>query len=98
MHPNVLRGLVAIAVLGILVVGAIPLLILMDLSSDGTGWGLCEQGLDSCRVGGFSGARLAGLLLAGLFGLAALLRFIVWIAGKTGRRDVPTTNSEFFIP
>ena len=51
MNPNVLRGLVVFAVLAILVVSAIPLLILLDLAGDGTGWGLCDEGLDSCRVG-----------------------------------------------
>ncbi|MEE9472774.1 MAG: hypothetical protein V3V82_02190 [Acidimicrobiia bacterium] len=99
MHPNVLRGLVALAVLAILAVSAIPLLILLDLSGNGTGWGLCEAGLDTCRVGPFRGARLAALLLTVLFAMAGLLRFIVWIASRSARRNtVPASTTDFFIP
>lgn len=99
MSPNVLRGLVVVAVLAILVVSAIPLLILLDLAGDGSGWGLCEDGLDTCRVGPFSGGRLAAILLGVLFGMAALLRFIVWIASRSAeRKAVPSSTADFFIP
>ncbi len=99
MRPSVLRALVVLAVLAILVVSAIPLLILLDLSSDGTGWGLCDEGLDTCRVGPFSGARLAAVLLVLLFAMAALLRFVVWIASRSSQRNaVPSSTTDFFIP
>ena len=102
MHPYVVRALVGFAVIIILAIGAVPLLILLDLSGGGTGWGMCEDGLDSCRVGGFRGGRLAGLLLVGLFAIMALLRFIVWVANRTAvrkrRAATPTTNTDFFIP
>ena len=99
MQPNVLRGLVVFAVLAILVVSAIPLLILLDLAGDGTGWGLCEVGLDTCRVGPFSGARLAAALLGVLFAMAGLLRFIVWLASRSAQRhDIPKSSTDFFIP
>lgn len=100
MHPNVVRALVVVAVLAILAVGAVPLLILLDLSGDGTGWGLCEAGLDSCRVGNFRGARLALVLLVVLLALATLLRFIVWVAGSPGRRHQPDGHQgdDLFIP
>jgi len=100
MHPNVVRALVVVAVLAILAVGAVPLLILMDLSGDGTGWGLCEAGLDSCRVGNFRGARLALVLVLVLLALAALLRFIVWVAGNPGRRRQSSnyTRDDIYIP
>ena len=99
MRPNVLRGLVIIAVLAILVVAAVPLLILLDLAGDGSGWGLCEQGLDTCRVGPFSGPRLAALLLVLLFSMAGLLRFIVWLAARSAQSNViPSSTTDFFIP
>ncbi|MDH3606130.1 MAG: hypothetical protein OER12_03955 [Acidimicrobiia bacterium] len=101
MHPNVVRALVVVAVLAILAVGAVPLLILMDLSGDGTGWGLCEAGLDSCRVGNFRGARLALVLVLVLLALATLLRFVVWVAGNPGRRNREATRysrDDIFIP
>ena len=100
MHPYAVKALVLVAALAILVVASVPLLILLDLSGDGTGWGVCESGLDSCRVGNFRGARLAVILLAVLVALTALLRFIVWIAGTPGRRQQPTRYSrdDIFIP
>jgi hypothetical protein len=101
MHPLVVRGLVLIAVIAILAVGSVPLLILLDLSNGGTGWGLCELGIDSCRVGNFRGPRLAMVLMGVLLALAALLRFIVWVAGLPGRssRSQATySRDDIFIP
>ena len=102
MHPYVVRALVGVAVILILAIAAVPLLILLDLSGGGTGWGVCEDGLDSCRVGGFRGGRRAALLMVGLFVIMALLRFVVWIASRSADRKrraaVPSTNTDFFIP
>lgn len=99
MHPNAVRALVLVAVVAILAVAAVPLLILLDLSDGGTGWGLCEQGIDSCRVGNFRGPRLAMVLMSVLLAIAALLRFIVWVAGLPGRRtNIPTGRDDIYIP
>ncbi len=99
MHPNAVRALVVVAILAILAVAAVPLMILLDLSGDGTGWGLCEAGIDSCRVGNFRGARLAVVLLLVLLALASLLRFIVWVSGLPGRRSHrPVHRDDIFIP
>jgi len=100
MHPNAVRALVLVAVLAILAVAAVPLLILLDLSGGGTGWGICPDGLDSCRVAYFRGPRLALVLLLVLIALAALLRFVVWAAGIPGRRRSPSRyrRDDIFIP
>ncbi|MCP4251288.1 MAG: hypothetical protein GY778_29985 [bacterium] len=100
MQPLAVKALVLVAILAILAVASIPLFILLDLSGDGTGFGVCENGLDSCRVGNFRGPRLALLLLGVLMALAALLRFIVWVSGLPGRRQQPTRYSrdDIFIP
>jgi hypothetical protein len=101
MHPHVVRGLVLLAVIAMLAVGAVPLLILLDLSDGGTGWGICEQGIDSCRVANFRGPRLAMVLLGVLLALAALLRFIVWVAGLPGRESRGQSSyprDDIFIP
>lgn len=102
MHPYVVRALVGVAVILILSIAAVPMLILLDLSGGGTGWGVCENGLDSCRVGGFRGGRLAVLLMLALFAIMALLRFVVWLASRSAKRkqrgSVPTTSTDFFIP
>lgn len=101
MHPNVVRALVLVAVVAILAVAAVPLLILLDLSGGGTGWGICEAGIDSCRVGNFRGPRLAIVLMTVLLAIAALLRFIVWVAGLPGRREQRPgvySSDDIFIP
>ena len=101
MHPNVVRALVLVAVVAILAVAAVPLLILLDLSGGGTGWGICDSGIDSCRVGNFRGPRLAIVLMSVLLAIAGLLRFIVWVAGLPGRRERrPSVYSsdDIFIP
>jgi hypothetical protein len=101
MHPNAVKALVVVATLAILAVAAVPLVILLDLTGDGTGWGVCPNGLDSCRVGNFRGPRLAVVLLAVLLSLAALLRFIVWVAGLPGRRNQAASRysrDDLFIP
>lgn len=88
-----------VTVVAILAVGAIPLLILLDLTGGGTGWGICEEGIDSCRVGNFSGPRLAFVLMSVLLGLGALVRFVVWLAGLAGRsRAAGMSRDDIYIP
>jgi len=101
MHPNAVKALVVVAILAILAVAAVPLIILLDLTGDGTGWGVCPSGLDSCRVANLRGPRLAMVLLAVLLSLAAILRFIVWVAGLPGRRNQAASRynrDDIFIP
>ncbi len=70
-------------VLGILLVVAaaiavVPALVMFDLVSGGTGWGLCETGLGSCAMGYFDGPELFAVLTLALFvvlaGTAACVR------------------------
>lgn len=101
MHPNAVKALVLVAILAILAVAAVPMVILLDLTGDGTGWGMCEGGISSCRVGNFRGPRLAMMLMLVLIALAALLRFIVWVAGLSGRRSRQTSRysgDDIYIP
>lgn len=93
MNPWSLRIVVVSIVLAIVAVGAIPLVILLDLTNGGTGWGLCEDGLGSCRVGAFSGLRLGGILVVVIFMLLAFLRAIVFIAGRLSHpQDLDPTD------
>ncbi|MDH3538582.1 MAG: hypothetical protein OEP52_01185 [Acidimicrobiia bacterium] len=101
MHPSAVKALVTVAILAIIAVAAVPLVILLDLTGDGTGWGVCPAGLDSCRVGNFRGPRLAVVLLSVLLALAAILRFIVWVAGLPGRHREAASRyrrDDIFIP
>ena len=66
-------GAVVIAIVG---AAATPLLVLRDLSSGGTGWGLCDGGVGACDKSYFSAFEIvAGLILvlAVLLGVLAIL-------------------------
>ena len=68
-------GFVVLAMVG---VAATPLLVLRDLSSGGSGLGLCEGGVGACENSYFSGFEIVAGLTVALFvllaGLAVLLR------------------------
>jgi hypothetical protein len=59
-----------VAVLGVAVV---PLFVLMDLNESGDGWGLCPDGLESCRTSYFDGVELLAMLALLLFILVGLI-------------------------
>jgi len=58
--------------LGVLVAVAaatvvVPILVLADLAGDGSGWGMCPDGLFACSTSYFAGPELMIVLLAVLF-------------------------------
>ncbi|MEX2323440.1 MAG: hypothetical protein WEA29_06675 [Acidimicrobiia bacterium] len=61
-------------------VALLPLVVLLDLAGGGTGMGLCEGGLASCRTSYFDGPELLGILVLVLLLLGAVLRTLlkVW--------------------
>ncbi len=74
-----LRGVMPLRILiGVLIVAAVgvamvPLVVLLDLHEGGTGWGLCDAGVEGCSNSYFAGFEmLAGLAIA----LAAILALI----------------------
>jgi hypothetical protein len=87
MNPNALRPVVAALILAIVVVGAIPLLVLLDLAAGGDGYGICPRGLTSCRISYATGPELATGLILLLFGLLASLRIVLTLVRKTERRE-----------
>jgi hypothetical protein len=64
----------------------VPLLVLLDLASGGTGYGLCGDGLTDCATGYASGPELAVGLALLLFGLIATLRVMMRIVRRMERR------------
>lgn len=68
-----IRGILFLAAMAVAVV---PLLLLLDLSSGGTGYGLCPRGLTGCDTPYTAGPELAAGLGVVLFVLAAGVRFI----------------------
>lgn len=82
-----LAGLLFVA----LGVGAIPLLVLVSLAGGGTGYGLCPNGVGSCRLGYLSPVELSVWLVGGLFVLVALIHIIriVWRRIDGGQSSLP---------
>jgi len=60
----VLMGLLLLAVAAIAV---IPMLIVLVLSTGGTGWGLCPEGMSACESSYFAGPELIAILALALF-------------------------------
>lgn len=77
-----LRVFIALAIVAIVAISAIPLLVVFDLVGGGDGWGLCPDGLSSCRTSYFDGPELAAVLTLLVFGLLLLVR----IAQRAQRR------------
>ena len=78
----ILRVLMGLLVLAVAAIAAIPLLLVLDLSNDGTGWGLCPDGMSSCSTSYFAGFEIIGVLaltmFVGLALIAACARLIRW--------------------
>lgn len=58
----------------IVVIAMVPLLVLRNLNSGGTGWGLCADGLGACSNSYFAGFELVAGLLFALLVVVVLLR------------------------
>ena len=87
---RVLIGLLIAAIIGI---ALIPLFILLDLRSGGTGWGLCAEGFGACRTSYFAGFELiAGLLavmLALVLAIGLLIRLLRILRERQSTRGLP---------
>jgi hypothetical protein len=70
---KMIRGLLFVAAM---LVAIVPLIVLLDLSSGGTGYGLCPRGLAGCDTPYTAGPELAAGLGIGLFILAGGVRVI----------------------
>lgn len=82
-----LRLVVAVLVLGAVAVAVIPLLVLVDLSSGGTGYGLCPNGLDACSLAYSRPIELSMYLALGLFAFVAFIRGAVKVYQLVEERD-----------
>jgi hypothetical protein len=58
-------------------VALLPLVVLLDLAGGGTGLGLCEGGLASCRTSYFDGPELLGIMVLVLLLLSVVLRTLL---------------------
>jgi uncharacterized membrane protein len=71
-----LRVLFVILVLAILAVASVPLFVVSDLVAGGDGYGLCRDGLTSCRTSYFDAPELAAGIVGLIFVLVAGLRIV----------------------
>lgn len=71
---TLIRVVIGILIAAIVAVTLLPLLVLLDLVGGGNGWGLCPDGLSSCRTSYFDGPELAAGLLIIVFILLFVLR------------------------
>lgn len=77
-----LRLIVAVLLLGAFAVAVIPLLVLLDLASGGTGYGLCPAGIRSCAFGYLRPVELVAWLALSLFAFVAAIRAVVRISSR----------------
>jgi len=71
-----IRVIIGILIAAIVAITLLPMLVLLDLVGGGDGWGICPDGLTSCRTSYFSGPELA----VGLMLLLFLLMFVLRLA------------------
>ncbi len=87
---RVLAGSLATVAAAVVIV---PILVLVDLTSGGTGLGLCPAGLMACSNGYFTGPELFGLLTSALFvvggALAVTLRILRSVERRGDRLSAP---------
>ena len=73
----VLRVVIGLLVAAIVAVAIVPALVIMDLNSGGTGWGLCPDGIAECRNSYFAGFELIALGALVLFVLLGFIRVAI---------------------
>ena len=61
---------------------AFPIFVLIDLLSDGSGYGLCPGGLELCDKPYSTAAEFAVLLTIALFGMVMLIRLLMRLARR----------------
>lgn len=71
-------------------VALIPLYVLLDLRSGGSGWGLCAEGFGRCRTSYFTGFELVAVLLAVLMALVLTIGGLVHLLRYLRRRSART--------
>lgn len=83
-------GALIAAIVGI---ALIPLFVLLDLRSGGTGWGLCGDGFGACRISYFTGfelvAAILGVLMLLVLAIGLLVRLLRFLRDRRTARGLP---------
>jgi hypothetical protein len=83
---RILVLLLALIALGILLV---PVLVLVDLVSGGTGYGLCAGGIENCQLPYSAGAEMLILLSIALFAVLMVIRGLMRLARRLQAQTRP---------
>lgn len=68
--------IVTLSAIGV-AIAAVPILVMIDLLGDGTGFGLCPDGLQACVKPFSTGPEFAMILTVGLFGVILAIRILI---------------------
>lgn len=77
-----LRMVVYILMAAAILIGLVPLLVLLSLVEGGTGFGLCPDGITSCRNPFTAAPELTATLTVALFAVVAVIRVMMRMARK----------------
>lgn len=81
-------GILIVVVAALLVaVTLLPMIVLLDLAGGGTGLGICEGGLGSCRTSYFDAPELAGILVVVILLLALVMRALLGLRDAVDEHD-----------
>lgn len=83
---RILVLLLALIALGMLLV---PVLVLVNLVSGGTGYGLCSGGIENCNLPYSAGAELLILLSIALFAVLMVIRWLMRLARRLQAQTRP---------
>ena len=85
--------LIGVLLLAIMAVAAIPLLVLIDLSGGGSGFGMCPDGIAACATGLTAGPEFGLILVGVLFALVATVRVLLRMARRMDRQQRTVVSS-----
>jgi hypothetical protein len=77
-----IRVVVFVLALTAVMIAVVPIVVMIDLVSGGTGYGLCPGGLDACDRPYTTGAEIVIILSLALFAVVLAIRALMRLARK----------------
>ncbi len=87
MAVNLIRILALLLAVLALAIALVPMLVLIDLVTGGTGYGLCSGGIERCDLPFTTGPELLILLTIGLFGIVMVIRWLMRLARRLQKQS-----------
>lgn len=82
-----LRFVIYILIAAAILIAIVPLLVLLNLVQGGTGFGLCPDGITSCRNPYTAAPELSATLTIGLLVIVAAIRILMRLARRLRAED-----------